>query len=144
MRLNRLASQCIWSALRARDWTQGRLAKESGVERSEISKQLAGARLINAQHLARYLKVLDHQDGLKLLIAWLHDNLQECAPDFLNAAGDDLSDEVKAWTPAPDDEDQRMLAWWSREIVRDGELEELFKLLSAKAGYRPKGKANRP
>ena len=88
--------------------------------------------------------MLDHRDGLKLLIAWLHDNLQERAPDFLNAAGDDLSDEVKAWTPAPDDEDQRMLAWWAREIVRDGELEELFKLLSAKAGYRPKGKATGP
>lgn len=137
-RLNRLASQCIWSALRARGWTQSNLAKESGVERTEISKQLAGGRRINGHHLSQFLKVFNHQDGLKLLIAWLRDNMgQEIAQGFLNEAGDDLSDEVKAWTPPLGDEDKQMLAWWAREIGRDGELEELLRLLSARAGYRP-------
>ena len=139
LRLNRIASQCIWSALRARGWTQGNLAKESGVDRTEISKQLAGKQPIGHQHLFQYLKVLNYQDGLQLLIAWLRDNFgREFAQEFLNAAGDDLSDEVKAWTPPLDDEDKQMLAWLAREIARDGDMEELLKLICAKAGYRPK------
>jgi transcriptional regulator with XRE-family HTH domain len=137
-RLNRIASQCIWSVLRARGWTQGNLAKESGVERTEISRQLAGERPINAQHLVQYLHVLNHQERRQLLIAWLRDNMgPEMAQDFLNEVGDDLSNAVKVWTPPLDKEDNRMLAWWAHEMARDAELEELFKLLSAKAGYRP-------
>jgi hypothetical protein len=109
------------------------------VARTELSRQLAGDRAINAQHLFQYLKVLKHEDGLKLLIGWLRDNMDpEIAQDFLNAAGDDLSDSAKTWTPAPDEEDGRRLAWWAREIGRDRELDELFKILSARAGYRPR------
>lgn len=85
------------------------------------------------------MEVFNHRERAALLIAWLRDYMgPEMAEQFLNAAGDDLSAEVKQCAPALGEEDKEMLSWWADEMKRDGELEELFKLLSAKAGYRPK------
>ena len=67
------------------------------------------------------------------MVAWLRDNLP---PDqiehLLNPTDDKLNLNV-----ALDDDGKRMLGWWAREMARDSELRELFKLLSARAGYHP-------
>lgn len=94
-------------------------------------------------HLKRYAVLFNHVEQRELLVAWLRDNLHpEMLRHVLNATGDDLSRAVKEWVPPTEDEDKRMLAWWAREMARDGELQELFKLLSARAGYR--GEKRRP
>ena len=142
---NRIASRFIFSVLDARGWSESKLAKSSGVARSVLSTHLSGARRIRPNHLMQYLAVLDHQERPRLLAAWLRDNLEpELVQDLLNVTGDDLGLDVTAWVPKLDEENQRMLAWWGREISRDGELEELFQLLSARAGYRPKRTAAGP
>jgi transcriptional regulator with XRE-family HTH domain len=137
---NRLASRFLFTALEARGWTESKLAKAAGVARSVISTQLSGARRIRPNHLHKYLAVLNHQERPLLLVAWLRDNLP---PDqiehLLNPTGDKLSLNV-----ALDDDGKRMLGWWAREMARDSELRELFKLLSARAGYHPKRTAAGP
>jgi hypothetical protein len=138
---NRIASRLIFSVLDARGWSESKLAKESGVARSVLSSHLSGARRIRPNHLVKYMLVLGHQERPRLLAAWLRDNMhQELVHDLLNVAGDDLGLDVREYVPTLDDENKRMLAWWEREMARDSELGELFKLLSARAGYRPRRK----
>jgi hypothetical protein len=136
---NRIAARFIFSALEVRDWTELRLARESGIARSVVSAHLSGVRKIQPDHLSKYMAVLNHQERKALLIAWLRDYMSpELVEACLNKARDDLSAAVKAWTPPLSEESGRMLDWWALETERDPELKELFKLLSAKAGYRPK------
>jgi hypothetical protein len=128
----------MFSALEARQWSELRLAKDAGVARSVISAHLSGTRKIQPPHLMKYLRVLNHQERPQMLAAWLRDVLEpDQVADVLNASGDDLNLDVKKWTPPLPDATTGMLAWWAREMARDGELAELFKLLSAKAGYHP-------
>jgi hypothetical protein len=130
---NRSTARFLFTALDVRGWTESRLAKAAGLARSVVSTQLSGARKIQANHLHMYLSVLNHRERPLLLVAWLRDNLP---PDqmehLLNVRGDKLDLNLTLG-----EDDKRMLVWWAREITRDGELYELFKLLSAKAGYRP-------
>jgi transcriptional regulator with XRE-family HTH domain len=136
---NRIAKRFIYEILEARGWSVSRLATESGIKRSVLAAQLSGSRRIQPQHLDRLLHVLDHYERPRLLAAWVRDVVApDALMDLLNAQGDDLSPEVKAWAPALESDDKQMLLWWADEMTRDGELAELFKLLSAKAGYRPK------
>jgi hypothetical protein len=143
---NRLTSRFIKEWLDAQGWTESKLARESGVSRSVISDQLwSGKRRIRLAHFRSYWSLMNHQDRPKLLVLWLRDNIdQELLKDVLDTTGEDLSQHVKEFVPALGDEDKRMLAWLAREMARDGELADLFHLLSARAGYRPKRTAAGP
>jgi hypothetical protein len=143
---NRHTSRFIIDWLEARGWTESKLAKESGISRPVVSAQLwAGTRKIRVNHAKAYMSVMNHQDRPKLLAAWLRDNIDaELLQDVLDGNGVDLSAHVKEFVPALDRENKLMLAWLAREIARDGELGELFRLLSAKAGYRPRRSAAGP
>lgn len=89
--------------------------------------------------------VLDHQEQPKLLAAWLRDNFpDDVTAHLLNDVRDNLSPEVKDYAPPLDDDHRKMLAWLAREMARDGELADLFTLLSARAGYRPRRTATGP
>jgi transcriptional regulator with XRE-family HTH domain len=136
---NRNAARFIFSALEVRGWTESKLAKAASVARSVVSAQLAGTRKIQPAHLVKYAQVFNHRERMALLIAWLRDHMgSELVEEFLNPAGDGISRHVKRWIPALGPGDKEMLTWWAHEMARDSELQELFKLLSAKAGYRPR------
>jgi transcriptional regulator with XRE-family HTH domain len=142
---NRIASRFIFSVLDARGWSEAKLAKQSGVARSVISMHLSGARKIAPKHLVQYLGALNQAERPGLMAAWVRDHLgNEMATGLLNVTGDHLGLDVRKWTPTLDPENTRMLAWWATEIERDGELRELFQLLSARAGYRSMRKATSP
>jgi hypothetical protein len=80
---------------------------------------------------------LNHQERPRILLAWLRDYLDpELVEDLLDVTGKGL--DVKRFVSELEGGDKEMLAWWAREMARDGELEELFRLLSTKAGYRPR------
>jgi hypothetical protein len=136
---NRITARLIFQILHVRGWSELELSRQSGVHRSVLSAQLSGERAMRAQHVIKYLAVLDHQERPKLLAAWLRDHLPaEVVDDLLDITGESLSLDVKRWTPALEEDKHEMLLWWAREIARDGELKELFSLLSTKAGYRPR------
>ena len=142
---NRIASRFLFSVLDARGWSESKLAKLSGVAPSVLSTHMSGARKIRPNHLAKYLGILGQHEQPKLLAAWLRDNFpDEVSGPLLNEAGDNLRPEVREFVPPLDDENKRMLAWLAREVARDGELAELFKLISARAGYRPRRTAAGP
>jgi transcriptional regulator with XRE-family HTH domain len=131
--------RCIHSALVARSWTEIRLAKETGISRAVVSQHVSGKRPISYNDLLRYLKVLNSQERPKLLWAWLSDHLPaELQEDLFSASGEDLAQAVTEFVPGLDAEHQALFSWWAREVSRDGELDDLLKLLSAKAGYRGK------
>jgi transcriptional regulator with XRE-family HTH domain len=137
---NRHTSRFIIDWLEAQGWTESKLAKESGVSRPVVSAHLwSGTRKIRLNHLKAYMSVMNHQDRPKLVAAWLRDHIDaELLQDVLDADGVDVSRHVKEFVPALEDENKRMLAWLAREIARDGEVGEFFKILSARLGYRPR------
>jgi hypothetical protein len=142
---NRIVARFIFSALDARGLSESKFAKQAGVARSVLSTHLSGARKIRPNHLAKYMTVLDHEEQPKLLAGWLRDNFPEdVSVHLLNDARDNLRPEVREYVPPMDDEHRRMLAWLAREMARDAELAELFTLLSARAGYRPRRTAAGP
>jgi hypothetical protein len=137
---NRLTSRFIIDWLEAQGWTRSKLAKESGVSRTEISDQLwSGKRRIRVAHLRSYGSLMNRQDRPKLLVLWLRDNMnQEMLQDVLDTTGEDLSQHVKEFVPALENETKRALAWLSRAIARDGELGDWIKQFTALAGYHPR------
>jgi hypothetical protein len=143
---NRHTSRFIIDWLEAQGWTRSKLAKESGVSRPEISEQLwSGKRRIRFAHVRSYASLMNRQDRPKLLVLWLRDNMdQELVQDVLDTTGEDLSQHVKEFVPALDNENKRALAWLSRQIARDGELGDWVKQFTALAGYHPRRTAVSP
>src|SRR5215470_12714323 len=72
---NRLSSQFLYRLLDLRDWPELKLAALSGMLPSVVSAHLSGKRPIGGQHLAAYLRVLDRQERVAFLDAWLRDNV---------------------------------------------------------------------
>lgn len=122
-----------------------KFAAETGTKRSVLAAQLSGTRRIRLRHVMQYLPVLDHRERQGLLAAWLRDYMNlEMVRELLNPTGDDLSPGVKEWLPALDEDDKQMLAWLAREMARDADVKELFKLLGARVGYHPERPAAGP
>ena len=140
MQYNGLTSQFLKQWLEARGWTESKLAKESGVSRPVISDQLwSGKRRIAVKHLNSYTSLMNHQDRSKSVALWLRDNIdQEVLRDVLDAAGEDLDLDVKKFVPALKDEDRRAIAWLTRQIARDGEINEWWKGVRPWLGYHPR------
>jgi hypothetical protein len=143
---NRHAARFISSALDARSWSVTKLAAEIGTKRSVLSAQLSGARRIQLSHLMKYMRPLTHKERPRLLAAWLRDYIidPDLVTDLLEATGDGVALDVREFVPGIDQDTKMLLAWWAREMARDCELHDLFKLLSAKAGYHPKRTAAGP
>jgi hypothetical protein len=113
-----------------RDWTELKLAVLSGILPSVVSAHLCGKRPIRPQHLAAYLRVLDRQERVAFLDAWLRDNM-----DYEVIAN--LLDGTKTRSMSSVQENQcRMLDWWATAIVGDSKFAKIFTRLSTKAGFR--------
>src|SRR5438034_6093004 len=126
---NRLSSQLLSRLMNFRDWTELKLAVMSGILPSVVSAHLCGERPIRPQHLAAYLRVLDRQERVAFLDAWLRDNM-----DYEVIAN--LLDGTKTGSMSSVQENQcRMLDWWATAIARDSKFAKIFTRFSTKAGF---------
>ena len=127
---NRLSSQLLSRLMNFRDWTELKLAVMSGILPSVVSAHLCGKRLIRPQHLAAYLRVLDRQERVAFLDAWLRDNVgYEVIANLL--------DGTKTGSMSSVQENQcRMLDWWATAIARDSKFAKIFTRFSTKAGFK--------
>src|SRR6059058_4025266 len=127
---NRLASQLLYRLLDWRKWDELKLAEVSGILPSVISAHLSGNRPIRPQHLAAYLRVLDRQERVAFLDAWLRDNM-----DYEVIAN--LLDGTKTRSISSVPENQcRMLDWWATAIAGDSKFAKIFTRFSTKAGFK--------
>ena len=127
---NRLSSQLLYRLMDFRGWTELKLAEMSGILPSVVSAHLCGKRPIRPQHLAAYLRVLDRQERVAFLDAWLRDNIgYEVIANLLGG--------TKTHSMSSVQENQcRMLDWWATAIVGDSKFAKIFTRLGAKAGFR--------
>jgi hypothetical protein len=127
---NRLSSQLLYRVMDFRDWTELKLAVLSGILPSVVSAHLCGKRPIDPQHLAAYLRVLDRQERVAFLDAWLRDNVgYEVIANLL--------DGTKTRSMSSVQENQcRMLDWWATAIASDSKFAKIFTRLSTKAGFK--------
>jgi hypothetical protein len=113
-----------------RDWTELRLAELSGILPSVISAHLCGRRPIVPHHLAAYLRLLDRQERVAFLDAWLRDNMHyEVIANLL--------DRTKTHSMSSVPENQcRMLDWWATTIAGDSKFAKFFTRFRTKAGFK--------
>jgi hypothetical protein len=127
---NRLSSQQLFRILNLRGWSERKLAERSGIVLSVVSAHLSGKRVIRSHHLAAYLRVLDRQERVALLDAWLRDNLDhELVADLLDGTKTDSM-------PTLEENQRRMLDWWATAMARDSKLAKTFSHLTTKAGFK--------
>jgi transcriptional regulator with XRE-family HTH domain len=127
---NRLSSQLLYRLMDFRGWTELKLAEMSGILPSVVSAHLCGSRRIGAQHLTAYLRVLDREERVAFLDAWLRDNMgYEVIANLL--------DGTKTHSMSSVSENQcRMLDWWATAIAGDSKFAKIFTRFSTKAGFR--------
>jgi predicted transcriptional regulator len=124
---NTLSSQLLFRLLDFRGWSELKLAEMSGILPSVVSAHLSGKRSIRPQHLAAYLRVLDRQERVAFLDAWLRDNM-----DYEVIAN--LLDGTKTRSMSSVQENQcRMLDWWATAIVGNSKFAKIFTRFSTKA-----------
>ena len=127
---NRLSSQLLYRLLDLRHWPELKLAALSGMLPSVVSAHLSGKRPIGGQHLAAYLRVLDRQERVAFLDAWLRDNVgHEVIANLL--------DGTKTHSMTSVEENQcRMLDWWATVIARDSKVAKIFSCFITRDGFK--------
>jgi hypothetical protein len=127
---NRLSSQLLYRLMNFRGWTELKLAVLSGILPSVVSAHLCGKRPIRPQQLTAYLRVLDRQERVAFLDAWLRDNV-----GYKVIAN--LLDGTKTRSMSSVQENQcRMLDWWATAIASDSKFAKIFTRFSTKAGFK--------
>jgi hypothetical protein len=127
---NRLSSQLLSRLIDFRDWSELKLAEMSGILPSVVSAHLCGKRPIRPQHLAAYLKVLDRQERVAFLDAWLRDNVgHEVIANLLDGT------KTHSMSSVPENQ-CRMLDWWATAIAGDSKFAKIFTRFSTKAGFK--------
>jgi hypothetical protein len=110
-----------------RGWTELKLAEMSGIFPNVVSAHLCGKRPIRPQHLAAYLRLLDRQERVAFLDAWLRDNMGYKLIAI-------LLDGTKTRSMSSIPENQcRMLDWWATAIAGDSKFATIFTRFSTKA-----------
>jgi hypothetical protein len=127
---NRLSSQLLARLLDLRGWNELKLAEVSGILPSVVSGHLSGKNPIRPKHLAAYLRVLDRQERVAFLYAWLRDNFgQEVIANLLDGTKTDS-------VPSIQENQCRMLDWWATAITRDLKFTKIFNRFSAKGRFK--------
>ena len=110
-----------------RGWTELKLAVLSGSLPSVVSAHLCGKRPIRPQQLTAYLRVLDRQERVAFLDAWLRDNVgYEVIANLLD------STKTRSISSVPENQ-CRMLDWWATAIAGDSKFAKIFTCFSTKA-----------
>lgn len=131
------AAKVLSGALLMHSWQQSDLARSCGLDRSVVNLHLSGTRPIRDDHLAAYCTALDRTEQAQLVAAWLRDTLPATAQDaVLSDGGNRLREEVAQWQPGLDDEQWQMLSWWSQKLATDRELDEIFRIITRRAGWQ--------
>jgi transcriptional regulator with XRE-family HTH domain len=124
---NRLSSQLLYRLMDFRGWTELKLAEMSGIFPSVVSAHLCGKRPIRPQYLAAYLRVLDRQERVAFLDAWLRDNMgYELLANLLDGT------KTRSMSSVPENQ-CRMLDWWATAIAGDSKFAKIFTCFSIKA-----------
>ncbi len=127
---NRLSSQLLYRLMNFRGWTELKLAVLSGILPSVVSAHLCGKRPIRPQQLTAYLRVLDRQERVAFLDAWLRDNVgYEVIANLLDGT------KTRSMSSVPEDQ-CRMLDWWATAIAGDSKFAKIFTRFSTKAGFK--------
>ncbi|HEU0273905.1 MAG TPA: hypothetical protein VFQ83_05205 [Candidatus Udaeobacter sp.] len=117
---NKLASQFLCRLLDWRKWDELKLAEASGILPGVIFAHLSGNRPIRPQHLGAYLRVLDREERIALLDAWLQDNVDgRVVANLLEGTKTDSM-------PSVEQNRSRMLDWWAMAIARDSKIAKIF------------------
>lgn len=132
------AAKVLANALEVHTWQQADLAKASGIAAPTLSAQLNGTRAIRDDHLALYCTALDRTEQSQLVAAWLRDTLPTDAQEaVLSHDTNRLNEEVKLWKPGLDPDQQSMIQWWTERLALDRELDEVFRIVTRRAGWTP-------
>ena len=124
---NRLSSQLLYRLMDFRGWTELKLAEMSGIFPSVVSAHLWCKRPVRPQHLAAYLRVLDRQERVAFLNAWLGDNMgYELLANLLDGT------KTRSMSSVPENQ-CRMLDWWATAIAGDSKFAKIFTCFSTKA-----------
>lgn len=156
--MNSLSSSVISKYLDAHHLNQGDLGVKTGISRTVISAHLSGQRAIRDEHLSAYLGALGVLERPMLLSAWLRDTLPVDvihdifrAEDLLRVREEEegrylvrLKPEVIEWTPQLDEEQRDMLLWWVDRLIRDPDLDGIFRQITRKAGYTNQAERSQP
>jgi transcriptional regulator with XRE-family HTH domain len=127
---NRLSSQLLYRLMDFRGWTELKLAEMSGIFPNVVSANLSGKRSIRPQHLAAYLGVLDRQERVAFLAAWLRDNVgYEVIANLLDGT------KTRSMSSVPENQ-CRMLDWWATAIASDSKFAKIFTRFNTKAGLK--------
>lgn len=122
-------------AMKDYSFGQENLAKITGLHRSSISYHLTQERPIRDEHIALYMMAMPNYRSA-LFAAWIKDIL----PDSMHSEifpqnSTQLNDQILKWRPSLDDEQRRMLDWWSNQFATDPELDAIFRPFTRKAGF---------
>jgi hypothetical protein len=133
-----LTARVLTACLNSHSWDQAAVAKLSGVNRAVVSFHVTGSRPIRDDHLSAYCRCLDPDEKTRLVSAWLQDVLRvEDAESILDPGTLTLREEVRAWHPGLTERQRQQLDFWSAKLAKDDELDDVFDIISRKAGWRP-------
>lgn len=132
-----LTARVLNAHLDAHQLSQTELSQRARIAGQVVHYHLSGKRPVRDDHLSSYLQALDSLDRPMLLAAWLRDILSaELISQLLDTTHPSrLAESIRAWTPQLDHEQRRMFDWWAAQLVRDPELDAIFRAITRKAGY---------
>lgn len=132
------AAKVLSNALAMHSWTQSDLAKATTIDVATVSHHINNRRAIRDDHLALYCNALDRTEQAQLVAAWLRDTLPTDAQEaVLSHDTNRLNEEVKLWKPCLDPDQQSMIQWWTERLALDRELDEVFRIVTRRAGWTP-------
>ena len=132
------AAKVLSDALAMHSWTQSDLAKATTIDVATVSHHINNRRAIRDDHLALYCNALDRTEQAQLVAAWLRDTLPDTTQDaILEPHTNRLREEVQLWQPGLNPEQQSMIQWWTERLARDRELDEIFRIITRRAGWTP-------
>jgi transcriptional regulator with XRE-family HTH domain len=131
------AAKVLANAMFLHNWDQSDLAKQSGLSRPTVSLHLNCTRPVRDDHLTAYCTALDRAEQTMLVAAWLRDTLPaEAQENVLTSKATVLREEVRNWRPSLDAEQRQMIQWWEQKLASDPELDQIFRAITKKAGWR--------
>lgn len=129
------AAKVLSNVLFAHGWTQAELAVASDIAIPTVSHHINGLRPIRDDHVAAYCTALDRTEQVSLVAAWLRDTLPPGAQEAVLRGPSTVAEDLSAWRPGLDPEQQAMIEWWCSRLAVDRELDHIFRALTRKAGW---------
>ena len=138
MQATKQTAKVLSGVIKLHEWTQSDLAKLSGIAIPTVSHHITGQRVIRDDHLSAYCRCLDPIEKEHLVSAWLQDVLDpDDVSDVLESGSMRLREDVRTWGPGLTERQRQQLDFWSAKLAKDDELDDVFDIISRKAGWTP-------